>query len=79
MSCHSDVILAVFLPKIISIWYTMNTVIRTTKSNSLEALRPSLIVGYNQLEKSERKKKISPTQVVSLQHTNWHVDRTFYL
>ena len=30
MSCHKDVALAVCIPKIISIWYTMNNVIRTS-------------------------------------------------
>ena len=30
MSCHKDVTLAVFIPKIISIWYTMNKVIGTS-------------------------------------------------
>ena len=42
MLCHKDVTLAVFVPKRISIWYTMNKVIRISLTNSLEALRSSL-------------------------------------
>ena len=39
----NDVKLEVFIPKIISIWFTMNKVIRTSQSNSLEAFIKSCI------------------------------------